>query len=190
MKLTQEAVAKIVGKFKINNEIVNLKQSISWFANNLSKKIYLTQDNTRETIESYNIDKNLKRYCLIFDNYDFDQNNLIDKYGSHEEANIYYETFRSLNFETKVYPENKTKFSLTSKMINSILNEAKSKPCSMFVAIFLSNGSEKSIACSDGSLLISDIISSISNKDCENLIGIPKLVIFSPIYEGKNKIFI
>jgi hypothetical protein len=186
MKLTQKAIAKRVGIFTIDNERVKLKQSISWFANNLSKKIYLTRDNKRETIENYNIDKNLKRHCLIFDNYDFDQNNMINEYGSHEEANIYYETFKFLNFQTQVYPQNKTKFSLTSKMINSILNEAKSKPCSMFVAIFLSNGNEKSIASPDRPLLISDIISSISNKDCENLIGIPKLVIFSPIYEGKN----
>jgi hypothetical protein len=109
--------------------------------------------------------------------------------GSHQEAKIYFETFDYLGFETRVYPENKAKFSLTSEMIKSILNEAKSEPCSMFVAIFLSNGNEKSVACPDQPLLISNIISSISNKNCANLIGIPKLVIFSPIYEGKNNFY-
>ncbi len=189
MKLTQKEVALEEGEFEENCNTVTVKQSISLFANNLSKKVYLTQDNKSETIDNFLIDKSLKRYCLIFDNYDFDQTELTSRNGSHQEAKFYLETFKELGFETKIYPENGQKFNLTSNEIKSILNEAKIQPCSMFVTIFLSNGNEKFVTCPGEPLWISEIMVSILNKECENLIGIPKVVIFSPIYEGKYKKF-
>jgi hypothetical protein len=200
LKLVQRNVAEKWGK--IGEENIFIKQSISWFAHNISKKLYLTNTainrptvidkHDKENVFQTDINGN-KRYCFIFNNYDFDvdkvkdDNELEDENGSHRDAIIYTKTFEKLGFQVKNYPETRDGPKPSVETVETALKEIKSKPCSAFVAVFLSHGNEREVKFSDKSIKIIDFVKKISNKECDqNLVGIPKILITSPIYEGKD----
>lgn len=177
LKLVQQNISQKVAVFPDGRKA---KQSVSWILNNVSKKLLLKGNvlcNSIEEKHQYSKKSTNKGFCLIFNNYNFNNNDQ-NRIGSHKDAELYGETFKSLGFEILLYKN------LTASQIFKVLDDTKVKECSALVTVFLSHGNGNTIEASDTSFPLTDILRRISNAEASALIGKPKIIILSTVFEG------
>ena len=117
-------------------------------------------------------------YCLIFANWSFDDQTH-NVCGPRADSDSLKQVFVQLGFDVKVY-DNFSKSKIESTLIRIRKSKLILSQHNAFVAIFLSHGQENGILARDSKVVYIDkIIRNFSNKNCEGLIGKPKMFFIS-----------
>lgn len=117
-------------------------------------------------------------YCLIFANWSFDDPTR-NVCGPRADSDSLGQVFKQLGFNVKLYP-NLNKSKIESTLIKISKSKIILSQHNAFVAIFLSHGQENEILARDSKMVyIDQIIRNFSNKNCEGLIGKPKMFFIS-----------
>lgn len=127
-----------------------------------------------ESSDIYKMTARKRGYCVIINNLDFG-GNLEYRHGSKEEGIILEELFEQLGFEvTQVV-------NATRDQMKSTFEEFAKKPdqylCDAFIGIILTHGEKDNLvrASDNRAVEVERLIDNFNNKNCEGLIGKPKI---------------
>lgn len=130
----------------------------------------------RPTDEVYRMTSQPRGPCLIINNVDFEADIFPQRKGSDEDARRFDDIFQQLGFQVIMY-RNQTAEQMR-KLFKDLAKQCRTEHDALFVFI-LSHGSEHGIFGSDGIevCLESEIISNFDNRNCEAMVGKPKVFV-------------
>ncbi|RXM32090.1 Caspase-8 [Acipenser ruthenus] len=133
-----------------------------------------------QSAEEYTMSSRPHGYCLIINNFNFENTELDNRHGTDIDASALKEVFEWLGFEVSKADD------MTGAGMHGILKEYQSKPhTDCFVCCILSHGEEECVLGTDGDkVYIRDLVSYFNGQNCPSLLTKPK-VFFIQACQGK-----
>ncbi|MGH0128312.1 UNVERIFIED_CONTAM: hypothetical protein FKN15_001286 [Acipenser sinensis] len=134
-----------------------------------------------QSAEEYTMSSRPHGYCLIINNFNFENTELGNRHGTDIDASALKEVFEWLGFEVRKADD------VTGAGMHGILKEYQSKPhTDCFVCCILSHGEEECVLGTDGDkVFIRDLVSYFNGQNCPSLLTKPK-VFFIQACQGKT----
>jgi hypothetical protein len=123
----------------------------------------------------YKMTAKYRGYCLIFNNYEFEDSRL-NNLALDIDSKALYQVFDQLGFNCKTY-DNLTGEGIESTLLKTSRETMALKQHDAFFTFFLSHGNEKGIlGCDSKVVFIDEVIKYFSNENCEGLRKKPKVI--------------
>ncbi|KAK6484966.1 caspase-8-like [Huso huso] len=134
-----------------------------------------------QSAEEYTMSSRPHGYCLIINNFNFENTELGNRHGTDIDASALKEVFEWLGFEVRKADD------VTGAGMHGILKEYQSKPhTDCFVCCILSHGEQECVLGTDGDkVYIRDLVSYFNGQNCPSLLTKPK-VFFIQACQGKT----